>query len=61
VAEAREPIITSDGQIIPPGTIIPDAPKDIPLKVDEKGVAVVDVEAARAAGWKLDHTGWYRG
>jgi hypothetical protein len=48
-------------ELIAQGIKVSDAPKGIPLKVDEKGHAVVDVEAARAAGWKLDHTGWYRG
>ena len=57
----REPVVTTSGLIIPPGEIVPDAPKDIPLKVGEYGRAEVDVEAARAAGWKLDHTGWRRG
>jgi len=52
-------MVSTNGLIIPPGTVVPDAPKDIPLKYEE-GVAMVDVEAARAAGWKLDHTGWYR-
>jgi hypothetical protein len=61
VAEAeREPVVTISGLIIPPGTVDSDAPKDIPLKVDENRRLVVDVEAAEAAGWKLDHTGWYR-
>lgn len=57
--EAEEPMVSTSGLIIPRGTVVPDAPKDIPLKYEE-GVATVDVEAARAAGWRLDHTGWYR-
>jgi hypothetical protein len=57
----REPAVTTSGLIIPPGNIVLGALKDIPLKVGEYGRAEIDVEAARAAGWKLDHTGWHRG